>query len=88
MNNQLNFSTLKKFYGNEIVDAFLKTIIHTQTKARIEVFLKYHTEELLTSWISLFPPPSIYEIWIRWVDLPEHQQSVYINTPNKRIKLS
>ncbi len=84
----MDFSTLKKFYNPEDLFIFFKDIIRTQTKSLINKFLNYHTEEVLNTLMSLFDRPFIYEIWIRWINLPENEQVFYVNESNKRIKLS
>jgi hypothetical protein len=85
---EMDFSTLKKFYNPEDIFIFFKDIICTQTKSRVNKFLNYHTEEVLNKLMCLFDRPFIYEIWIRWINLPENEQVFYVNEPNKRIKLS
>jgi hypothetical protein len=85
---EMDFSTLKKFYNPEDLFIFFKDIILTQTKSRVNKFLNYHTEEVLNTLMCLFDRPFIYEIWIRWINLPENEQVFYVNQSNKRIKLS
>jgi hypothetical protein len=54
-------------YGENAVKGFFKwldsIVMEQQT---IDNFCKYHTKEMLTSFMDLFPPPDLIEIWLRW----------------------
>lgn len=61
-----------KIYTEETVDNFV--IFRTKSGTEpvmIDKFFKSHTIEDLMEWLDLFPPPSIYEIWERWINIRE-----------------
>ena len=63
---------LYKLYGEDQVEIFFDWARRYQTKARIDIFIKYHTKEVLDEFMTLFPPPSLLEIWNRWVNLKQN----------------
>jgi hypothetical protein len=58
------FTTLfGKFYNEQTLTCFS----YCKSEKALDDFAFSHTEEQLNSWCSLFPPPSIYEIYERYL---------------------
>jgi hypothetical protein len=60
-------------YTKDTVDNFVNFRLKSGTEPlMVDKFFKSHTIEQLTEWLDLFPPPSIYEIWDRWIKLRQN----------------
>jgi len=68
---------LYKFYGEDQVEIFIDWIRRYQDKGKIEMFFRYHTEQVMLTFMKLFPPPGLMEVWNRWNSLPSKKQKAY-----------
>ena len=68
MSNSTN--VFYNFYLKSFVDPFIEGLVKTYGQNRVNNFINYHTDEMLNQWMGMFPPPYLYEIWDRWVKLP------------------
>jgi hypothetical protein len=54
-------------FGKIFNDQTLAEFSNGKSQATLDDFAFAHTENQLNSWLSLFPPPSIYEIYSRYL---------------------
>ena len=70
-------SLFSLYFQKDEVSSFFNQLNTFETKERIYMFDMYHTKEVLDRFSGIFPPPSIWEIWNRWVNLSAREQIVY-----------
>ena len=61
--------TFKQFYRTDVVEKFVDGMTKYHGKSHVNKFLNYHTVQIMENWMSLFPPPDMYEIWNRWINI-------------------
>jgi len=61
--------TFMKYYQAGTVLTFFSGMQRYLSKETMDSFANYHTEEVLNDLVVMFPPPSIYELWNRWLFL-------------------
>ena len=73
----MSTGVFSQIYTQDVVDRFFEFLYKKASKERIDMFIKYHTIDVLNNFMGLWPPPYITEVWDRWTRLPAHKQYVY-----------
>ena len=70
-------SLFPKYFKKDVVIQFFQQMNQEQSKETMYKFDIYHSTFVLDKFLCMFSPPSIWEIWDRWISLPSDKQSEY-----------
>jgi len=79
----MSTAAFEKIYRKDIVSKFFEYIDTIASNNNIAMFKKYHTQNVLNDFMGLWPPPSMYELWDRWINLPDDEKTLYTPKKNK-----